>query len=273
MEKIILIAVLLALAVVLGAALCGKNIVDFLRGAKLKDIKIPNVKIADKNRFVAGFNGSGDTLVPTALYMYQLNKDGSCFYRHDISYKQMSDAEGNMVGISVSHPGAKSDGILLHGETDRLGRYKQNHESTYAALTVNTDAFYIGNDEKGFYGEVTNAKAKVYTVDENSKLQLIPYGKTFNIEHKTYILVGHQWLYFEIPELPVFPSFSSSSYGDTVFYGAVTTADVPGFTGKPEHGMGKRNGAHKQKKDTPAVKNGNSSADRRTVTYSFPLDD
>ena len=237
MDQFTFIIVLVLLIFVVVCAIRGKSIVNYFKRFKIKlsGVKIPKID-AD-----IGNNGNGDdicrtTIIPPLMFMHQLDRKGKSIYTHTIQHKMIYD-EGEMVGVTVSHPGAKSDGLLLYGKTKKNGTIDDKDPDTYTALTVNTDAVIIGMDNKGLYGEVSNPYARVYKLSKDKKRVLVPYEATFDIEDGTYICIGNQWLYFAEPDFPVFP-------GDTD-----STADVrddidfdtpPAPAGKSRRGMRKR---------------------------------
>lgn len=281
MEKLILITVLVAVAIVLVFAIKGK---------KFKNISIPEIPDIKNLKHITGIiswpksNGlTGDndnTVILPALHMHQLapNKKNSLYYTHDITLDQMYSGD-KMVGVSVSHPGANSNGIKLHGKRKKDGSYDKHDKATYAALTVNTNAIKIGTDEDGFYGWVTNRNAKVYIVNENNKTVAIQYDKTFDIKDKTCILIGHQWLYFTFPQIPSFPGMpigDDESDFDTIpeRNRTVDTFDAPV---KPNQEMKRR---CITATDTIDCRNiikkpvsNEKKVDGKKVMYSFPLEE
>jgi hypothetical protein len=201
----------------------------------LTGVKIPNFNI-DKNADKREGTDKSTIILPL-MFMHQLDRKGKSVYTHAIEHKMIFDDEGEMLGVTVSHPGAKSDGILLYGKTRKNGTIDDKDPDTYAALTVNTDAIIIGMDEKGMYGEVYSPHARVYKLSKDKKRELIPYGSTFSIEDGTYICIGNQWLYFEEPEIPKFP-FDIT--GEDAVSDVIDFDTPPVAAGKSKRGMRKR---------------------------------
>ena len=147
-----------------------------------------------------------------------------------------------MVGISISHPGADTDGIVLHGKKRKDNTYDEKDPSTYTALTVNTDAVRIGCDDKGFYGEVTNKRATVYVGTNEKDMKEIKYGQTFDIKDGTYLLIGRQWLYFSKPQILGFPGANKVNTKDK----PQGTIVIPTFKDVANKGMKPRQANAKQ---------------------------
>ena len=265
MDKITIIVVLIVLAIVLAAAISRKSVFKFIKDLELKR-HVPNVKLGSVSAEEKHTDKRFGTILVADLEMYQLNSDGSSFYKHSITKKDMQNSQGEMVGLSISHPGAQSEGLILFGKKRKDGSYDDKDSGTYAALTVNTDSVRIGYDEKGFYGEVTNVNARVYEVIEK-KTKLVPYGATFNISDKTYLLIGNQWLYFTAPSIPAFPGariagqFTSEDGFDD------SSSIIPTFREQEPAGMKKRGTGTKVA--NPIEK---SKQDKK-MTIRFPTDE
>lgn len=213
MDKIILIIVLAVLCIVLFAALKKKNIIDVLRSGPKK---IPKITF-DINKKP---ENNGSTIIIPNLYLYQLNENGTYSAEFGLYRSLMKDETGEMVGIPISHPGANCKGITLRGKTTAKGQFDEKDPATYQALTVPTRAVVVGYDDDGFYGEVTSDKTRVYTAyQEGGKTytEYVPYGKTFDINDGTYLLIGYQWLYFKLPEplpIPGAPDTAGSGFSN-----------------------------------------------------------
>lgn len=204
MDQFTVIISLILLIFVVVCAIRGKSIINYFNRIK---IKLSGVKIPKINEDICNSgkdNPSDTTIIPPLMFMHQLDRKGKSIYTHTIDYKMIYDGD-EMVGVTVSHPGAKSDGVLLYGKTKKNGVIDDKDPDTYTALTVNTDAIIIGEDKDGVYGEVYNPHARVYKLSKDKKRVTVPYGATFAIEDGTYICIGNQWLYFAEPDLPVFP--------------------------------------------------------------------
>lgn len=273
MEKLTLIIVLVAIAFILVAAMRGKNILEFIRNARqklrgrltFKFASPPEEAIKDKTSKAYDENMPIDavhTITMAALYMYELDSMGESIYRHDIKLKDLTDDNGNMVGVSVSRPCANVDGIKLCGKPNKDGLFNKKDPS----LTVNTEAIAIGRDEKGFYGKVTHPESQVYIVDANKKMVIVPFGKSFPIEDGTYVLVGYQWLYFTLPKLPDILNIHKADASAS----ASAAPTVPEFVREAKKGIGKRD-------DVADTKTFNSKLSEptkkpKTVNYSFPME-
>lgn len=244
MDKIILIIVLVLLCIVLIAALKKKNIIDIFHAISKKKIPKINFDLAGTKQ------ARGKTIVLPDLFMYQLNGDGTYSDMFEI-YKRDMVKNGQLVGVSISHPGADSDGIILSGRQAKRGSFDENDPATRAALTVPTRAVVIGYDDNGLYGEVTNQKARVYSAyveGDKTHTKYIPLGETFDIEDGSYLLIGEQWLYFELPKPVQFPGMTSAS--NTRADDDIVSPPVP-----PNAGQAPHTGMHNRKsKDTGAAK-------------------
>lgn len=114
-------------------------------------------------------------------------------------------------GVSVSHPGAVTEGLCLTGVENEFHQFDMSEGSpTYIAMTVPTDAIFIWKDADGYYAEVTTDKAIVYAINEaTGKYEPVPYEELISITDGTSILIGKQWLSFAIPTVN-FPGLRSS---------------------------------------------------------------
>ena len=266
MDKIIVIVVLIVLAIVLAAAISKKSVFKFIKDLNAKR-RIPNVRLGDIPSEENDFDKKSGTILVADLEMHQLNADGSSFYKHSITKKDMQNSEGEMVGLSISHPGANSDGLILFGKKRKDGSYDDKDASTYAALTVNTEAVRIGYDANGFYGEVTNVNARVYEIVEEKKTKLVQYGETFNISDKTYLLIGNQWLYFTAPSLPAFPGARIAGQFTTENHANNGTPEVPTVKVQEPAGMKKRETGTRIAKPVADSKKG------QKMSIRFPTDE
>lgn len=216
MDKIILLVVLATIAICIALAIKGKTLPDFFS-------ELPKPPV-NPSKFVVP---NGTVVVPD-MYMCQLDQDGNTIHAFELNRRMMHDGQ-DMVGITVSHPGAKSNGIILKPQN----RYNQKKD---VSMTVNTDAIRIGYDSKGFFGEVSNPNARVYVSKEGKKPVLIKYNSQFEIQDNTYVLIGNQWLQFSFPGLPSIDAFNKGdkSNNPTVNRNDDTAPDLPTFVNRPK---------------------------------------
>lgn len=213
MDKIIIILVLAALAAVLVAAInkksivgFGKDLIAFFGKGKTKTPPPPSRTPAEEEMTVQDPASPFGTRFITDLEIHQLNEDGTVFYLHRVSKREMRDASGVMVGLAISHPGSTCPGLILHGKKVD-GNFDMTDPATKAAMTVNSQAVQLGFDEKGFYGVVTNEDARVYVL-EDGKTEKLQYDDCFHIGDigsEKCVLIGDLWLRFVVPEPPRFP--------------------------------------------------------------------
>lgn len=146
------------------------------------------------------------TIATGDLIVKQLLPNGQVYKEHCLMENQIV-----LNGVSVSHPGAVTEGLCLCGVENEFHQFDMREGSpTYIAMTVPTDAIYIGKDADGYYAEVTTDKAIVYAVNEKTgKYEPVPYEEFISITDGTSILIGKQWLSFAIPTVN-FPGLRSS---------------------------------------------------------------
>ena len=189
MSKVIAILVLTVLSLVLAASIFGVDLSEVMR--KMSS----NKRKPTKDLPTVNLEGYRSTITFADLKCMQLRDDGSVFFEHEINESDMYN-QNEMVGIALSHPDANSDGIKLHAKK-RNGKYDMSDSCTYNSFTVNTEAIRIGVDDTGYYGVVTNPKAKVYTGTNENDIVEVKFEDTFEIKNGTYVLIGYQWLYFK----------------------------------------------------------------------------
>lgn len=216
MDKLILLVVLVTIAICIALAIKGKTLPDFFS-------ELPKPPV-NPSKFVVP---NGTVVVPD-MYMRQLNQDGTTIHAFELTRRMMHDGQ-DMVGVTVSHPGAKSNGIILKPQN----RY--NHKKD-VSMTVNTDAIRIGYDAKGFFGEVSNPNARVYVSKEGQKPVLLKYNAQFEIQDDTYVLIGNQWLQFSFPRVPSIDAFNNGdkSNNPAVNHDDDTEPDLPTFVNNPK---------------------------------------
>lgn len=146
------------------------------------------------------------TIATGDLIVKQLLPNGQVYKEHCLMENQIV-----LNGVSVSHPGAVTEGLCLCGVENEFHQFDMREGSpTYIAMTVPTDAIYIGKDADGYYAEVTTDKAIVYAVNEKTgKYEPVPYEEFISITDGTSIRIGKQWLSFAIPTVN-FPGLRSS---------------------------------------------------------------
>lgn len=146
------------------------------------------------------------TIATGDLIVKQLLPNGQVYKEHCLMENQIV-----LNGVSVSHPGAVTEGLCLCGVENEFHQFDMREGSaTYIAMTVPTDAIYIGKDADGYYAEVTTKKAIVYAVNEaTGKYEPVPYEEFIPITDGTSIRIGKQWLSFAIPTVN-FPGLRSS---------------------------------------------------------------
>ncbi len=238
MEHITIITLAAILSLVAIAALKGKSIIALLSPVFAKfskeEKKEPPEPVEDKK------NPKKEpiTLSPTILKGYVLNSDGTAAQSFNICDNNIYDEHGNNVGFTISRP-SETVGIkegehrlFLDAPRDKKGNFNFNDPATRRSFTVHTDAVTIGQDENGFYGTVSNPKVKsIYVVNNKNEPKIkVKYGDTFDVNHGTYILVGSQWIYFEIPDDVSFVEFN---LGSSATEGSDTN-DMPFFKGSSE---------------------------------------
>lgn len=146
------------------------------------------------------------TIATGDLVVKQLLPNGKVYKEHCLMENQIVPD-----GVSVSHPGAVTEGLCLTGVENEFHQFDMSEGSaTYIAMTVPTDAIFIGKDADGYYAEVTTKKAIVYAVNEaTDKYEPVPYKEFISITDGTSIRIGKQWLSFAIPTVN-FPGLRSS---------------------------------------------------------------
>lgn len=146
------------------------------------------------------------TIATGDLIVKQLLPNGQVYKEHCLMENQIV-----LNGVSVSHPGAVTEGLCLCGVENEFHQFDMREGSpTYIAMTVPTDAIFIWKDADGYYAQVTTDKAIVYAVNEKTgKYEPVPYEELISITDGTSILIGKQWLSFAIPTVN-FPGLRSS---------------------------------------------------------------
>lgn len=146
------------------------------------------------------------TIATGDLIVKQLLPNGQVYKEHCLMENQIVPN-----GVSVSHPGAVTEGLCLTGVENEFHQFDMSEGSaTYIAMTVPTDAIYIGKDADGYYAEVTTKKAIVYAINEaTGKYEPVPNKEFIPITDGTSIRIGKQWLSFAIPTVN-FPGLRSS---------------------------------------------------------------
>ena len=146
------------------------------------------------------------TIATGDLVVKQLLPNGKVYKEHSLMENQIVPD-----GVSVSHPGAVTEGLCLTGVENEFHQFDMSEGSaTYIAMTVPTDAIFIGKDADGYYAEVTTKKAIVYAINEaTGKYEPVPYKEFISITDGTSIRIGKQWLSFAIPTVN-FPGLRSS---------------------------------------------------------------
>lgn len=146
------------------------------------------------------------TIATGDLIVKQLLPNGQVYKEHCLMENQIV-----LNGVSVSHPGAVTEGLCLTGVENEFHQFDMREGSpTYIAMTVPTDAIFIWKDADGYYAQVTTDKAIVYAVNEKTgKYEPVPYEELISITDGTSILIGKQWLSFAIPTVN-FPGLRSS---------------------------------------------------------------
>lgn len=146
------------------------------------------------------------TIATGDLIVKQLLPNGQVYKEHCLMENQIVPD-----GVSVSHPGAVTEGLCLTGVENEFHQFDMREGSpTYIAMTVPTDAIFIWKDADGYYAQVTTDKAIVYAVNEKTgKYEPVPYEELISITDGTSILIGKQWLSFAIPTVN-FPGLRSS---------------------------------------------------------------
>lgn len=190
MTQIITVVVIVLLILVVAYAIRGKSIFTDINRVKEK---INKDKPGNVPPETDPPNDDDRTKQVALLYMHQFDKSGKSIYVHKIDYGKIFK-DGEMVGVTVSRPNADSDGIRLYART-----YDENDP----AFSVNKDALYIAMDDKGFYLQTCNPRARVFKLGENNELINVPYECSCSITDGTKICVGEQWLLFKKPIVKV----------------------------------------------------------------------
>ena len=87
------------------------------------------------------------TIATGDLVVKQLLPNGKVYKEHSLMENQIVPD-----GVSVSHPGAVTEGLCLTGVENEFHQFDMSEGSaTYIAMTVPTDAIFIGKDADGYY--------------------------------------------------------------------------------------------------------------------------